>query len=588
PTQTWLGCLGDQGRGGCWVGIGGGWGKRTGPGISECRATHEGRLLEETRSARRSLPTSMRLGCLGDQGRAGAGWGSTAGRSGSGVVRLLENSSFDFALGGPFTQGMAFAAFSLLPAWFHIPLTIVTAALALAALTHLILRHRDYRSAAFWVALVLLSPLIGSCLYALLGINFIRRRGRQYRDCIGPAYRDPPPASPFFPDRDQATQEDSSLAITLDRISRFTFASGNDVGVLIDGDEAMPAMLEAIRGAKTSIGLVSYIFEAKGIGADFVTALADAVQRGVTVRVIVDDAGTRYSWPAVTGILARRGVTVRRFMPNHFVLRLLTMNLRNHRKLLIVDGEIGFTGGINIREGTVLRRNPPHPVRDLHFRFTGPVVAQMQNVFVEDWQFCAGETLAGSAWFPPLAPTGSTHALGIVDGPDEDLEVMPVALFAALSAARRSVRIITPYFLPTPILIAALKLCATRGVDVRIITPARNNIPFVAWAARTLYPELLEAGCRIFESPEPFDHSKLLLIDEAWCCLGSTNWDPRSLRLNFEFNVACYGRELHQRLQSIFIEKQTESTEVTFAVLEKATLPEKIRNGFVRLFVPVM
>jgi cardiolipin synthase len=471
---------------------------------------------------------------------------------------------------------------------YSLLLALFTITASLVALAHLLLHHRDYRSAAYWVALVCLSPLVGACLYFILGINFVRRRGRQYRDEIGPAYRDPPALSPFLPDKDAATQEDSMLAITLDRISRFTFDAGNQIEPLINGDEALPAMLEAIRDASESITLASYIFEATGIGADFVAELEAAVKRGVQVRVMVDDAGTRYSWPPVTRELKRRGVITRRFMPNRFVLRLLTMNLRNHRKFLIVDGRIGFTGGMNIREGNMLRRNPSHPVRDLHFKITGPVVATMQNVFAEDWEFCSGETLEGAVWFPPLSPLGSTYALGIVDGPDGDLEVMPVALFAALGAARRSVCIITPYFLPTAILIAALKLCATRGVAVTIIVPGQNNIAIVSWASRTLYPELMEAGCRIYESPAPFDHTKLMLIDEGWSCVGSTNWDPRSLRLNFEFNLACYDPVFSTKLRAIFEQKKAESVLVTEGMLKNASLAERIRNGFARLFIPLM
>lgn len=473
--------------------------------------------------------------------------------------------------------------------WEMATLTGVGILLSLAALGHLLIRHRDHRSAAFWVALVVLSPFLGALLYGVLGINFVRRRGQKYRGSIGPAYRDPAPTCPLFVETDPTVAErDCLLAMTLDRISRFNFSSGNQIDPLINGDEAMPAMLQAIREAQTSITLASYIFEAHHIGADFVQELAAAVQRGVQVRVIVDDAGTRYSWPPVTRALIKHGVAVRRFMPNHFILRLLTMNLRNHKKLLIVDGKLGFTGGMNIREGNMISRNPAHPVRDLHFRVAGPVVAQMQRVFAEDWQFCAGEPLEGDLWFPELSPTGETHALGIVDGPDEDLEVMPVALFAALNAARHRVCIITPYFLPTAILMAALKLCATRGVAVTIVTPAKNNIALVAWAARTLYPELLHAGCRIFESPAPFDHSKLLLIDDAWSCLGSTNWDPRSLRLNFEFNLACHSPALCAQLMALFDQKKAESTEVTEAMLESAPIEERLRNGFARLFIPVL
>jgi cardiolipin synthase len=383
-------------------------------------------------------------------------------------------------------------------------------------------------------------------------------------------------------------ERDCQLAVTLDRISRFHFSAGNHITPLINGDEAMPAMLQAIQEAQTSVALSSYIFEAHHIGAEFVTALAAAHARGVQVRVIVDDAGTRYSWPPVTRELARHGVPVRRFMPNRFIMRLITMNLRNHKKLLIVDGRTAFTGGMNIREGNMISRSPAHPVRDLHFRVTGPVVAQLQRVFAEDWSFCHGESLDEALWFPDITPTGKVHALGIVDGPDEDFEVMPTALFAALNAAHHRVCIITPYFLPPLILMAALKLCATRGVEVTILTPAQNNIAMVAWAARTLYPDLLHAGCRIFESPPPFDHSKILLIDDDWSCVGSTNWDPRSLRLNFEFNLACHDKTLASELFAIFESKKAESTEITLEMLDAAPLSERLRNGFARLFIPVL
>ncbi len=473
--------------------------------------------------------------------------------------------------------------------WEMIVLGAVALAFSLTALLHLLTHHRDHRSAGFWVALIVFSPVVGACLYALLGINFVRRKGRDYREAIGVVYRQPAPDCPLFIHGEpESAVNDCALATTLDRISRFHFASGNRVEILENGDEAMPAMLEAIRAARSSVSLSSYIFEAHGIGSEFVRELVSAGARGVEVRVIVDDAGTRYSWPPVTRELRRLGVPVRRFMPNRLVMRLITLNLRNHKKLLIVDGAAAFTGGMNIRQGNMILQNPPHPVRDLHFRVTGPVVEQMQRVFAEDWQFCAGEPLEGNAWFPKLQPAGATHALGIVDGPDEDIEVMPAALFASLNAARSRVCIITPYFLPLSHLMAALKLCSLRGVEVMIVTPARNNIPLVAWAARTLYPELVKTGCRIFESPPPFDHSKMLLVDDAWCCLGSTNWDPRSLRLNFEFNLACHDPDLVRRLSAVFEKKRAESVEVTTAMLAETPLRHRLRNGFASLFIPVL
>ena len=350
----------------------------------------------------------------------------------------------------------------------------------------------------------------------------------------------------------------------------------------------MQPMLDAIRSATVSVSLATYIFEARGIGAEFVSALGDAVHRGVDVRVIVDDAGTRYSWPAVTRILRGLRVRVKRFMPMRRILRLATMNLRNHRKILVVDGRLGFTGGLNIREGNMLLRKPANPIRDLHFQVEGPVVGQMQHIFAEDWSFCSGETLDGDKWFPEIESHGNIRAIGIPDGPDEDIEVMPVAFFAALSAAKSEVKILNPYFLPLPALIWALKLCVTRGVRVTIVTPGKNNIPPVAWAARTLFPDLLLAGCRVFESPPPFDHSKIFIVDGEWSFVGSTNWDPRSLRLNFEFNLACFDRELAARLNAVFQEKLAESRELTMSDIGADSVAVRLRNGIARLFIPLL
>lgn len=478
--------------------------------------------------------------------------------------------------------------------WFesHLWSAFVTMAAmvgGILALGHLLLRHRDYRSAAFWTALVVFSPLIGPGLYLFLGINILRRRGKQYRSGLYEPWRDPVPDHPLpFQVECAETREHQQFAKTLDRLSRFCFTVGNKVVPLHNGDECMPRMLDTIRGARHSITLTSYIFEAIGIGGEFVEELGKAAKRGVEVRVMVDDAGTRYSWPPVIDALQRAGVNARRFMPNRMVLRLITMNLRNHRKIMVVDGAIAFTGGMNIREGNMLSRNPAHPVHDLHFEVSGPIVAQIQHVFAEDWEFCTGESLEGPLWFPDIPPCGPTSAIGIVDGPDEDLEVMPAAFFAALNAAREEVQIMTPYFLPTPTLMAALRLCAIRGVKVTILTPAVNNIPFVAWAAQTLYPELLAVGCRIFESPPPFDHAKFFLIDGVWSFLGSTNWDPRSLRLNFEFNLACHDAELGRSLRADMAARQAASREITTEILDAAPVRQRLRNGFARLFIPIL
>lgn len=461
---------------------------------------------------------------------------------------------------------------------------------AVGAMVHVILRKRDPKAAAYWIAIILLVPLAGAALYLLLGINIIRRSARFYREAAGldhvAVVGEAVPATPFEPEPEVIAM--GTLLGSLRKLSRLEATTGNAIEILRNGDEAMPAMLAAIDRACESICLATYIFELQGIGSRFVGALEAAKDRGVEVRVMVDDAGTRYAWPPVTRELRRRGVPVARFMPNRFILRLLTLNLRNHRKILVVDGKEGFTGGMNIRQGNMLRENPRYPVQDVHFRVRGPAVAEMQRMFAEDWHFCTGEVLAGPRWYPRLAPTGDVCAIGIPDGPDEDMDVIADAMAAALAAAAQEVRIVTPYFLPTPQLFYGLISCALRGVDVRIIVPSKNNIPAIKWASRTMYPPLLERGVRIFESPPPFDHSKIFTVDAKWSCIGSTNWDPRSLRLNFEFDLACFDEPLARGLNREFDARLRAAAEIGPGALDRQTVPERFRNGIARLFIPLL
>ncbi|MFZ4764258.1 MAG: phospholipase D-like domain-containing protein, partial [Roseimicrobium sp.] len=400
-------------------------------------------------------------------------------------------------------------------AWQWLLLLVNVAAVVLAG-GHVLLRQRDGRIAAFWAVIIASVPLLGALWYALFGINRIERRGRRYRAAMElekAAAGEACPVSPWalVPE----LRELQSLAVALARLSRFGFTIGNDVK-LLHSEEAMLSMLAAIRAAQRSITLCSYIFEAKGIGAEFVQALTDAKLRGVQVRVLVDDMGTRYSWPPIIRTLRQRGIPAQGFMHQHMLFRLLSMNLRNHRKIMVVDGVQGFTGGMNIRPGNMLSQNPSHPCQDMHFSVTGPAVRQLQRVFAEDWAFCCGEVLSGDLWYPELQPCGEVAAIGVPDGPDEDLELMPKVIFAAISAARQEICVMTPYFLPEPPLIWALNAAALRGVKVRIVTPRRNNLPYVRWAARTLYPSLIECGVQILEADGHFDHSKFMTVDGLW------------------------------------------------------------------------
>ncbi|MBE2287729.1 MAG: cardiolipin synthase [Prosthecobacter sp.] len=453
-------------------------------------------------------------------------------------------------------------------------------------------RRAAQGSTVAWLLLVVLVPFFGVLIYLLIGERRLGRlwmkRAAALRPQVWQWAQGIPPACVAS----ARTLSDGGESVS--RLARaavgIPLMSGHRLQLIADSPSIMRSMIEDIDAARDSVHMEFYIWQAGGFVDALVDALIRSAGRGVRCTTLMDSLGSR---PFFGSDACRRlregGVAVVEVLPvNPLRMFFVRFDLRDHRKIMVVDGAAAFTGGMNIREGNMLSRNPAHPVHDLHFEVRGPVVAQIQRVFVEDWEFCTGETLEGPLWFPELPACGSCSAIGIVDGPDEDLEVMPAAFFAALNAAREEVLIMTPYFLPTATLMAALRLCAIRGVKVTILTPAQNNIPFVAWAAQTLYPELLSVGCRIFESPPPFDHAKFFLIDGVWSFLGSTNWDPRSLRLNFELNLACHDAGLGGRLRKEMAERLLLCREVTRESVDATPVLQRLRNGFARLFIPVL
>jgi cardiolipin synthase len=290
-------------------------------------------------------------------------------------------------------------------------------------------------------------------------------------------------------------------------------------------------------------------------------------------------------------------VRVERFLPTSVPLYFPYANLRNHRKILVVDGAVGFTGGLNIRDGCWLSRHPRHPVRDMHFELRGPVVTQLLEVFAEDWAFAADEVLLGdgasdqanASWAPSLDTAGEMLARGVRYGPDDpDIGRIKLVLVGALAAAQRSVRIMTPYFLPDDAVCQALDVAAMRGVTVDIVLPDQNNLALVGWASTALLWQVLGRGCNVWMSPPPFDHTKLIVVDGAWAMFGSGNWDDRSMRLNFEFNVETYDRDLATFLDRHVTGVIARSRRKTLAEVDGRSLPIRLRDGIARLFSPYL
>jgi cardiolipin synthase len=463
---------------------------------------------------------------------------------------------------------------------------------ALLASGHVILNKRDTRAATAWVGLIWLVPFLGSIFYVFLGINRIERRAKVLRE-NATTYRvplDETPPSPADLERELGVDQARLVehARVVERVTGWPLLVGNSIETLVDGDEAYPSMLAAIRDARETISLMSYIFEPTGAGGEIVDALAEAKARGVEVRVLIDDVGTRYARPRVHRVLRRRGVTTATFLPALLPKTFTHFNLRNHAKIMVVDGKVGFTGGINIREDCVLASSPKYPTRDLHFRVCGPVVGQLQRIFAKDWAFTTGEQLLDSSWFPELEPAGDVLARGIIDGPDRDINNLERVFLAAITAARESIRIVTPYFLPDQVLMHALHLAAQRGVQVDIVVPEVGNLPVVRWAMWGHFKQFLRGNARVWLAPPPFDHSKLLVVDSYWVSIGSSNWDPRSLRLNFEFNLECYDDELGRSLDVLALGRRNQSRLLTVDELAKRSLFQNLRDGTARLFKPYL
>lgn len=473
--------------------------------------------------------------------------------------------------------------------WFPLvaPMEVI---LVVWATLHAVLNKRDTRAVMGWVGLVWLAPILGALAYFCFGINRIERKARNLN-----LDKSLQPEMPLLPEEEiQREQFQRAFPALMGQVrlvqnlTKHRVLPGNRIDALIDGDQAYPQMLQAIDEAERSVSLLSYIFDDDRIGQQFALALEKAAKRGVEVRVLVDDVGARYSKPTIMTRLQQSGLKARTFLPTRVPRFFQYANLRNHRKLLIVDGRVGFTGGTNIREGHQLGLSPQFPVQCLHFRLEGPVVNHLQQTFCRDWTFSSGEPLNGDLWFPALSKVGDVWARGIPDGPDDDFDKMPLTLLGAISVAQSSLTIVTPYFLPDTSIFQALQTAALRGVSVQIVLPSQNNIALVQWATRPSLKYLLDRGCRIFLSPPPFDHTKLVVVDRVWSLIGSTNWDPRSLRLNFEFNVECYNPTLAERLHDIVERKIEGSQELSLDELAKDPFLMRVRDGLARLFSPYL
>lgn len=467
---------------------------------------------------------------------------------------------------------------------YGILLVVLYGIIAGWTVVQVLLFKTNSRAALGWVGLIILFPVAGSLLYLIFGINRVHRKAQRGSS-----------AERLWTEQGSLPELASHAPLMNNRlegvgwrITGQTPSTCNSVKPLFNGEQAYPAMLRSIENATKEILLATYIFDNDHTGRAFVAACKQAIERGVQVRVLIDDVGRRYSCPSILRQLQQSHIEVRKFMPLTLLPPSLSLNLRNHRKLLIIDDTIGFAGGMNISDRQLVESASRQRATDLHFQLTGPVVSELRALFEADWRASDGDPIGSLEDNGAPVQGGDCGCRVVADGPDENLDHLARLIETVVSAASSRVRILTPYFLPHEQLMGALTSAAVRGVDVTIVIPARNNLPPVRWALNHHLYELLSAGVGVFEQPPPFDHSKCLLIDDDYALIGSSNLDPRSLRLNFELGIEVFSSELNKTLSAHVDSVLARALEIKKDHILSRTTLVRLRDALAALFSPYL
>jgi cardiolipin synthase A/B len=374
--------------------------------------------------------------------------------------------------------------------------------------------------------------------------------------------------------------EDAQFQRTIGSLLGPSLVPGNKVAALINGDEIFPAMLDAIRGAEQSVNLETYIYWSGKVGDQFADALAERARAGVEVHVLVDWFASSWVDTGMFDRMRAAGVTLVRHNPLVWYST-SRINHRDHRKILVVDGQVGFIGGAGIGDVWLGNADSPGHWRDTMFRVEGPVVAQLQAAFMDNWIKSSGEVLDGEAYFPELLPAGDVSAQVFISSPKDGVENVRLMYLLSLSAARQSIRLSTPYFVPGDLTEEALFDACARGVQVEIIVPgAITDAKPVRHASRAKWGPLIQAGVRFYEYQPTMYHCKIMIVDDVWVSVGSANFDNRSFRLNDEANLNIYSRTFAEEQIRIFEEDKANSREVTYEQWKRRGLGKRLLEIF--------
>ncbi|HSA21820.1 MAG TPA: cardiolipin synthase [Myxococcota bacterium] len=465
--------------------------------------------------------------------------------------------------------------------------------LAFLLIPRVVLDRREAGATFAWVLIILFLPYLGALAFLFLGRNRIRRRSRRRLEIRADLKRSlqglpTSPDCPLNPKLEELPEPGRDIARVAVGVSQSPLMPGNRTEVYIDADHAYQRMQEAIEGARRHVHLMSYIYRADKAGRRFRDLLVDKARQGVETRLLVDAIGGSEVTRRFLQPLLAAGGKFGRFMPVFGGRAHFRPNLRNHRKILVVDNELGFAGGMNIGDEYQGRKIKFAPWRDTHLRLQGPAVRRLQEVFSEDWRYTTGESLADAVHFSPVTACGPDLVQVVDSGPDHDHQTIHTVFFTALNEANHRVYITTPYFVPDQPILLALKAAAWRGVDVRLLVPGRSDMWLVQLAGRSFYQELLDTGVKIYELRQGILHAKTMVIDGVWSTIGSANMDMRSFRLNFEVNVLVFGAEFAHRMEEIFLRDLDNSRPITLESCRQRPRRARMAESLSRMLSPVL
>lgn len=462
-------------------------------------------------------------------------------------------------------------------------LTLLAGAAAVTASYHVLMTKRDSRSALAWVAFCVILPIIGPTVYLMFGINRVSKAAQRI-------YQSTVPEDASIGISEPEGTDFRPLSMVGESVTNKGLRSCDDIRMLVNGEASYPAMLADIKKAKSRIYCSTYIFQNDRSGDQFIRAFKAAKERGVDVRILLDGLGGIAYPPSVISRLRRARLPYEEFNPITLLPPSLHLNMRNHRKVLVVDGEVAFTGGQNISDRHLVNDTRNHNrTRDLHFRLTGKIVDDFERSFLKDWNHAAGIELQEP--FTPVHkhnPDATIWTRLIPDGPNDDLDKLTELLVGVMSTAKKRLWIMTPYFLPSFDLVGAMIAAELRGVDVKILLPEKTNIHLAHWAAMHNLRHILDRDLKVYLQPAPFVHTKAILIDDYYSLVGSANLDPRSLRLNFEIVVEVFNKPFAQELGDYFEQNLANATRLDEEQLLSMPAWERTRNALAWLFSPYL